>query len=120
MRWRRFTDRIGCEVRLGTLPQPADVSLTAPSMSVALPCLNQWPNGQQAAECRCRCPTIWGETVSQACRPGRHRSARSMACAGKKVGFATFAAGRQNALKKRRFSTQLNFVSLRVFLDFAN
>jgi hypothetical protein len=50
----------------------------------------------------------------------RHRGARSMACARCKTGLAIFAAGRQNALKKRRFSTQLNSVNLRVFSVLAN
>jgi hypothetical protein len=43
-----------------------------------------------------------------------------MACARRKTGLAIFAAGRQNALKKRRFSTQLNFVSVRVFFVLEN
>ena len=41
MRWRCLTDRIGREVRLGTLPQPVPVSLAAPSIGVTLRLLQQ-------------------------------------------------------------------------------
>src|SRR6185437_1561918 len=68
MRWSCLTDRIGREVRLGTLPQPAAMSRSTPLMRATLYLPRGPPKGAATPTSGGLQLAIWGEMLSQTCR----------------------------------------------------
>ena len=102
MRWRCLTDRIGREVRLGTLPQPAPVSLAAPSIGVTLRLLQQRAGRPADALNGDLSGMDWGQTVTQTCWLSRYSGGCRRLGDGQRSKLDAFAARRPNALKYTR------------------
>ena len=99
MRWSCLTDRIGREVRLGTLPQPIPLSLAAPSIGVTLRLLQRGAGGPADALNGDLSGMDWGQTVTQTCRLPRYSGGRRRTRDAQGSKLDTLAARRPNALK---------------------